>query len=448
MHFKRGFFHLIVGLILVFGGPGYIFASGIHHSPAEICDEHHHENNEGKSETKNTVDMVKIGTQARLRGDFVENQNLGDFSFTPDTRDEQFLSRARLNVSLAPLKWLKGFFQGQYYDRRNHSDYSKANLYQAYLELSDPEHIPIELKIGRQDFCYGSAFFLGANDFYEGLTWDGAKLRILPKDNLWIDLIGTRYVQLNKNTSDDDPALYGAYASYKLTDDNTIDAYLFYHKGGFKFFHTDLPDSDKWYTLGTRFAGNIKQLDYELEPLYQFGRINNAKRQERDTISAFGGHFESGYTFESKYNPRVFFGYAFGSGDNDTSDKKFQEFHGNIYNDNYIVGDTSLIPDLSGLTAGDFRASGMRIFVWGVSADIHPKLNLNLDYHYFTADKTPEGISKRMGSEVNLIATYKLKENVNIIASANRFFTGKFFEDAAGSKKDVNYFYLQTQIEF
>jgi iron(III) transport system substrate-binding protein len=35
-----------------------------------------------------------------------------------------------------------------------------------------------------------------------------------------------------------------------------------------------------------------------------------------------------------------------------------------------------------------------------------------------------------------------------ITASANRFFTGKFFEDAAGSIQDINYFYVQTQIEF
>ena len=111
MRFKGRVFYLIVGLTFVACGPGYIFASEIHHSHTEICDEHHHEDDEGKSETKNiSDDIVKIGAQVRARGDFVENQNLGDFSFTPDTRDEQFLSRTRLNVSLAPLKWLKGFF--------------------------------------------------------------------------------------------------------------------------------------------------------------------------------------------------------------------------------------------------------------------------------------------------------------------------------------------------
>lgn len=33
------------------------------------------------------------------------------------------------------------------------------------------------------------------------------------------------------------------------------------------------------------------------------------------------------------------------------------------------------------------------------------------------------------------------------LASANRFFTGKFFRDATGSGKDINYGYLQLQID-
>lgn len=394
-------------------------------------------------------DIYSIGGQIRLRGDSLRNQNLGDFSFSPETHDEQIVSRTRVNVSVAPIKQIKGFIQGQFYSRQNHSDYSKANLYQAYIELSDVESLPISLKIGRQDFCYGSAFFLGNNDFYEGLTWDGLNLRILPKDNAWIELISARYVKLNKNTSDNDPALYGVYSSYALTKDTNIDLYFFYHKGGFKFFHTDLPDSPKWFTLGTRLAGKMnEQIDYEIEPLWQFGKIDNSKRASRDTISAYGGYIEAGYTIKSKYNPRLFFAYAFGTGDNDTSDKKYREFHGNVYNDNYLVGDTSLIPDISGVTVGDARASGMHILVSGVSADFFPKLNLNLDYHYFLADKTPEGIGKNMGGELNVIATYKLLQNINIIASANRFFTGKFFEDTVSSSKDIDYFYLQTQIDF
>ncbi|PIY83763.1 MAG: outer membrane channel [Candidatus Omnitrophica bacterium CG_4_10_14_0_2_um_filter_44_9] len=339
--------------------------------------------------------------------------------------------------------------QGQYYTRRGNSDFSKVDLYQAYVELSDIDHMPFDLKVGRQEFCYGSAFFIGANDFYEGLVWDGVKARVAPLDNFWIDLIGARYVKLNENKSDPEPALYGIYSSYNLKKDADLDVYFFYHKGGFSFFHADQPDGAKWFTLGARGVGKInEQFDYEIEPSYQFGKIDNTTRADSDTIIAYGGHAEAGYTFKSRSNPRIFAGYAFGSGDNDTSDKKYREFHGNIYNDNYIVGDISIVPDLSGLTVGAARASGMRIGLVGISADISPKLNLNFDYHYFSADKTPSGISRDIGSEINFIAACKLSKDVNIIIGANRFFTADFFMDASGSGKDVNYLYLQTQLNF
>lgn len=394
-------------------------------------------------------ELFELGGQVRLRGDFTRNQNLNDFSFSPGTHDEQLVSRTRLNLSLEPTEQIRVFLQGQFYNRLNRKDYSKVNLYQSYFEFSNGESSPFTVKLGRQELCYGSAFFLGANDFYDGLVWDGAKLNIAPTDALWVDLIGTRYVDLNKHKSKEKPALYGFYSGYKLTQDSDAHLYFFYHKGGFSFFHSDLSDSSNWFSLGSRLAGKIKgRFDYEIEPVYQFGKLNNPERDDNDKIRAYGGHLEAGYTLESKFKPRIFSGYAYGSGDNDTSDGTYKEFHGNVYNDNYIVGDTSLIADLSGITVGDARASGMHILVGGVSADINPKLNLNLDYHYFLADKTPQEISKRLGGEINLIFTYKLFRDINITASANRFFTGKFFNDAAGSRKDINYFYVQTQVAF
>lgn len=378
MLFKRNIVLLICGMsvLAITRSVSSVLASEIHHSSTETCDEH----DENKEAAENKT-IFTISGQVRTRGDFVKHQNLGDFGFTPDTHDEQLLSRTRLSLSVEPTEQIKGFIQGQFYDRQNKSDYSKTNLYQGYFEFSE-RGFPISLKVGRQEFCYGSAFFLGPNDFCEGLVWDGAKVKISPRENLWIDVMGARYVKLNKNTSDSEPALYGFYSSYALLKDTDIDLYFFYHEGGFQFFHSDLPDSEKWFSLGTRIAGEIgERIDYEVEPLYQFGKIDNSERAARDTISAYGGHIEGGYTFKVKHNPRIFAGYAFGSGDSDSSDTKYQEFHGNIYNDNYLVGDTSIIPDLSGITVGDFRASGMNILIAGATCDILPLLNLNLIFN-------------------------------------------------------------------
>ncbi|HAJ57072.1 MAG TPA: outer membrane channel [Candidatus Omnitrophica bacterium] len=435
---KRIFYLLALGILICAGS---VFASDVHHGPVKTCSV--------AQDGMESQEVFNVGGQIRLRADFARNMDLGDFTFAPGVRQEQGVFRNRLNVLFKPADIFESFVEGQFYNRQGQSDYSQSNLYQAYFEFSTKSPVPVKLKAGRQALCYGSAFFLGDNDFYEGLVWDGVKANIAPSDGLWLDLIAARYVDLARNTSYPEPALYGLYSSSRLKSDIDLDLYFFYHKGGFSFFHADQPDDAEWFTLGARLAGKAaEKFDYEIEPLYQFGKIDNLGRAEADAISAYGGHFEAGYSFGSKYNLRVFAGYAFGSGDNDASDKKYREFHGNIYNDNYVVGDTGLIPDLSGVDAGGLRASGMHIGLAGVSADVTERLNLNLDYHYFVADKTPAGISRDIGSEVNFIAEYKLSEDLSVILSANRFFTAGFFKDASGSGKDVDYFYVQAQFGF
>ena len=112
-----------------------------------------------EDEVRESSIETKVGIQQRVRGDFATNQNLGDFSFSPGTHDEQLISRTRLNFLFNPVKEVKTFVEGQFYLRENHDDYTKTNLYQAYLELSGLERMPAALKIGRQEMCYGSGFF-------------------------------------------------------------------------------------------------------------------------------------------------------------------------------------------------------------------------------------------------------------------------------------------------
>ena len=115
------------------------------------------------------------GGQIRVRGDFARNQNLTDFSFTPGKRESQFLERTRLHGSVEnPALHLKAFAQPQWYGRWGGIDKRSAfDLYQGYLEWEKILDTSIGIKAGRQEFYYGSAFFLGSNDFYNGLNWEG-----------------------------------------------------------------------------------------------------------------------------------------------------------------------------------------------------------------------------------------------------------------------------------
>ena len=153
-----------------------------------------------------------------------------------------------------------------------------------------------------------------------------------------------------------------------------------------------------------------------------------------------------------RYPGKGFLSYAFGSGDRDAASGRFTEFH-NPNNDTPLIGDMSVVGDLSGVSAtgpagNTVHASGLHLITAGGGVDVTEKVNVSLDGHYYRAVKTPTGISKDVGFETNFIVTCKLTEQVSILASVNRFFTGQFYRDATGSGKDINYGYLQLQATF
>ncbi len=243
--FKKTAVFLWVVLPIYIGKTRIVLAHVPHEEAGKSCGEHHEE-----TKRMGGGKPFKMGGQQRVRGDFAQNQKLSDFNLAPGIHEEQVISRTRLNFTLEPVKWIKGFIEGQFYLREDGDDYSKTSLYQAYIETRSPEPIPLSLKIGRQELCYGSAFFVGTDDFFAGMVWDAAKLKIAYKDDFWIDLLAARFVRLNKGTSTDGPALYGAYSSYRLMEDARLELYFFYHRSGFKHFHAELPKEPEVVYVG------------------------------------------------------------------------------------------------------------------------------------------------------------------------------------------------------
>ena len=406
---------------------------------------------EGKKEAKK--DLINFGGQLRLRFDATQNQSLEDFSYTPGKGETQLLNRTRLHVEANPADWVRVYFEPQFYGRwGGYNNEDRLSVYQGYVEFQKLGQLPISVKVGRQDFVYGSAFFLGNDDFYRGLTWDGAKINVQPMRNLSVDLIAARLVSFTNNKSGK-PGLYGFYSTYSGLKDAVWDFYFFYNRHGFQNLYNHLyecfHDSPLWFTAGTRLEVKpVKRLTFEFEPMYQFGRVRYNEPGGSGQIRAYGGHTHLTYDFKLPLEPSLRVCYAFGTGDSNPEDGTMREFHGNIYNDIAVVGDMNVIPDMSGVDIGDIRASGIKATTVASSIKPSPKLTVNFDYHYFVADKTPKGFSKTIGNEVDFYIEYEVSEKIGIIASANHFFTANLFRQATGKNKDVDYFFLQTQIEF
>lgn len=397
-----------------------------------------------------TFGPVKLGLDALIRAETATNFSLGSFSFTPGNDERRILFRLRPSVTVTPSENFSARVEGQWYAFYDDKDFSIFSLYQGYVEGALPGVKEVSLKAGRQELVYGSTFLLGADTFYDGLTFDAAKLSWNPTEKISLDLFGGQYVK--KWSGGIEGKLYGIYATYTPREAISADLYGFRDTGGAGETHVG-GEHERTYSVGTRISGRIAKIAaVEVEPVYQFGRKNRDGISHND-VSAYGGHAD--VTIDpalGRYPGKIFFSYAFGSGDGNPEEGKFTEFH-NPNNDTSLIGDMSVIGDLSGLSVVDqagkeVRASGLNVVTAGGGIDVTEKLNVSLDGHYFRAVKTPAGISKEVGIETNLILTYKIKENISVLLSGNRFFTGDFFKNAAGSGKDIHYVYAQLQATF
>jgi len=387
--------------------------------------------------------LFKVGAKGFLRGEGAGNQRLPDFSYNPGHAEGRFLYRVVPYFYLHPTDFIDIHLEGQGYGFTGGKQYlGKYSLYQGFIEGKLPDKDVVALKVGRQEFVYGSAFILGANGFYQGLTFDAARLRVKPFDTLTVDLLGGWYA-----TSWSDGVkgnLVGGYASYAVKEGTVIEAYAFNDTGSSEHHHGE--HLNIW---GLRGTAKIGPIFLEFEPVYESGRTLNSQTLSNDSISAWGGHADMSIETELWGRKNTFFAsYAYGSGNKDAANgisarKEFQ----NPGTDSSLTGDMNVIGNLSGADAGDFHASGLQLFnlAWGM--DITKELNFSATGRYFYANAVPDGFSRNIGLETDFTLTYAVNDNLSVIAGYDHFFTGGFFRDATGSSKDVDYGYLMLQFD-
>lgn len=438
-------------LLILFGPAALVLALVL--SPAVSLSEPPPAGGEGKkADDPLRFGPVKLGLDSMVRAERATDFSLGRFSFTPGNDERRILIRLRPSVTVTAPGGLTARVEGQWYAFHDDKDFSLSSVYQGYVEGALPGVKGVSLKAGRQELVYGGTFLLGADTFYDGLTFDAAKLSWKPAETLSLDLFGGQYVK--KWAGGIEGKLYGIYATYVSKEILSVDLYGFRDTGGAGETHAG-GEHEVTYSVGTRLSGHVagQKAAFEMEPVYQFGRKARKDGPGHNDIRAYGGHAD--VTVDpplGRYPGKIFLSYAYGSGDGDTEKGKFTEFH-NPNHDSPLFGDMSVIGDLSGLTVvdpagNDVRASGLHVLTAGGGIDLTEKLNLSLDGHYFRANKVPAGFSKEVGIETNLIFTCKIDDHISVLLSGNRFFTGGFFKDATGSGKDISFAYLQAQATF
>lgn len=386
----------------------------------------------------------KVGINGFLRGEGVGNFRLTDSSYALGHGEGRFVYRAKPYAYWHPNEWLDIHAEGQEYGFTggSHQEYNKFSLYQGFIEARFPGSELLALKGGRQEFSYGSAFIIGPDSFFDGLSFDAARLRMKPVEPLTIDLLVGAYANPFSGGVKGD--LAGAYATYTISEGNAVEAYAFRDTGS-----ADHHAGEYLATWGLRGTAKRGPLSLEVEPVFESGRVFNASSVENDRIEAFGGHAD--LTLESVvagFNSKLFASYAYGSGSANAANggSVAREFK-TPNNDNSLVGDMSVVGDMSGVTVNGHHASGLQIYTLGFGVDLTKEINFSATGRYFVANAVESSFSKQLGLETDFTLTWNVCEGLSAIAGYDRFFTDGFFRDSSGASSDIDYGYLMLQFD-
>jgi hypothetical protein len=420
-----------------------------------------------------------IGGQFRAR--FEVKDKAGSFpnrdfiKSTQDNDNSYLLLREKVHLGYTGCNWFNFYVEGR--DSTTHGDDRNPNresdqfdLHQAYVVLGNAKEFPVTLKVGRQEMTYGDERVIGVGDWGNlGRSFDAAKLRF-ENDSLWVDAFSGRVVmpdQFNLNGVNDYDWFSGVYASTKkLVPWQETQVYFLSRNANVQAgvadpgWLTTPPGARDIYTLGMRvksLPGKLKGWDYTGEMVYQMGSINSlGKRLDQQAVAlSLGG----GYTLEETVGkPRLGLEYNYSSGDSDPTDGKSQTLDTLFPTAHKVYGYMDLI--------GWRNLHNPRF-----SVGIKPAkpVQVTLDYHAFwLADDRdffyPEsgagraangygrnsGLSKYVGSEVNLDVTYTVKSWLGFRTGFGHFFRGSYIEDSvrANGSQDADWVYLQTTLSF
>lgn len=383
---------------------------------------------------------ITLGGKILLRGWYFDNISAITLSSNlpqEANSNAMYSTNVFLTVDAKIAENVRGFIEletgtsntsGLYYWGQSSSNDSKAdggNLWfrQAYVQYTGSGllGVPTGIKAGHMLLTLGEKQFLNHERFGD----DAIFLTIEPTKELLMGLLTAKLSEgAALNEDDDDIDAYVLLGTYKINKDNTA---------GLNYTYLNQSSIDlSLQNLGLHANGTVSGVKYAAEVDFQFG--------ERGAVdySAYGILAKLGYMIDP-VNLRASF--AMGSGDSDgTSDGKNKEFQALVGTD---YGATARFPHYTQLyeraisTAADYqtvtsaqRTTGIaNTTYYNLGLDVDPvkELSLSLDGYILRATKTASGVSKSVGSEVDLTASYKIAKNLSYFIQAGVFSPGKYY---------------------
>lgn len=225
-----------------------------------------------------------------------------------------------------------------------------VEVLQAYIEVRELWGTPLSLKIGRQMAKLDKGWLIG--DEFTGLI--GMSLDAILLTYAWEDLtvraIWSKLVETSPAEEDGDVDFYAVHGTYAGLEALNLSGYWFFLRDARAIPNTSGPflaglegllglggyDTTTLHTVGIRAWGEASQWDYDLELAYQFGNAGQhgalfpmapwMPYGDNDAeYDSWGTDLEVGYTFDVKWQPRVYLGGAYFDGE-DNREASFWEW--------------------------------------------------------------------------------------------------------------------------
>lgn len=400
----------------------------------------------------NKKHYLSVGGEIREQYIYTKNNGWGDLSDAPDG---YLLSRYLLHADLKSGRF-RTFIQLQSslaygIDNPSPVDHNTLDLHQAFIEaivLSD-EKSKLNIRAGRQELLYGSQRLIGVREGPNSrIAMDAAKL-LYKQDQFQSDLFYAHPVA-NKPGTFNDPfnekaLLWGSYTVINnLKFLNNID--LYYLGVWKKRAEYDAASGEEIrHSLGFRVWKNSNRWKYDIEAVYQFGKLSQA------TVSAWTLSSNISYKATSlKFKPVFGLKSEIISGDKTSNDNKIQTFNP-LYPRGAYFGLVALIGPAN-------------LF------DIHPSLeleisnswNLGIDYDLFWRWSTNDGLyapnmqllysgqnttKSFIGSQLAATIDYTPSPFLSLTLEGAWFDSGAFLKEA-GAGKDYFYSAFTARIRF
>ncbi|RZJ69393.1 alginate export family protein [Flavobacterium sp.] len=403
------------------------------------------------SVSKNDSTYFSFGGDIRLQYFKFDNEDWGD---TQSDKDGFLLNRYLLHVDFHTGKHFRAFFQIQSSSVSGRLDPSPIeenplDWHQAFADWKqDFGKGSLTLRVGRQEFWYGSQRLVAVREFPNNrLSLDAAKL-IFMRGSVNSEVFFAYPVVNGRQIFDDnietETRLWGNYTVLKSVPFlQNIDVYYFgLRKENAAFANTI--GREHRHSFGTRIWNKGQAFLYDIEGVYQFGALEN------QAISAWTISSYLTYRFENAgLKPKIGLKTEVISGDRNASDNRLQTFNplfprGAYFGLAGIIGPSNLY-------------------------DIHPEIALSLtktidfglDYDLFWRFSTEDGI---YAPNVSLIYPGESSERfigtqlaANIAWEPNAFFSlkaettwfdaGNFLKNS-GAGQDIFFFGITSQFKF